>query len=49
METEMQVPQGQYELCRFPVQQDESLRAWDAADEYLLDFISEQLPYSYLA
>jgi len=32
----LQVPQGEYHLSRYPKQKKELLRAWDAADEYLL-------------
>ena len=34
----IQVPQGEYHLSRYPKQKKELLRAWDAADEYLLTF-----------
>lgn len=39
-ETEMQVAQGAFKLLRFPIEQDERLRAWDAADEYLLNDVA---------
>jgi len=29
-------PQGEFELARYPIRANESLRAWDAADEFLL-------------
>lgn len=32
---------GEYELSRFPIRNDDPLRAWDAADEYLLNHIDE--------
>ena len=32
----LRVPQGDFQLSRFPVRPKESLRAWDAADEYIL-------------
>jgi 16S rRNA (guanine1207-N2)-methyltransferase len=32
----MRVPQGEFELARYPVRANEMLRAWDAADEFLL-------------
>ena len=32
----MRVPQGEFELARYPARADETLRAWDAADEFLL-------------
>ncbi|GAB5415639.1 MAG: methyltransferase [Congregibacter sp.] len=38
----MEVPQGQFTLHRFPRRQREQLRAWDAADEYLLREVSAQ-------
>ena len=41
MET-LSVPQGTFSLSRFPKQSKETLRAWDAADEYLLQHIAEQ-------
>lgn len=39
MET-LSVPQGQFQLSRFPRRKQEKLRAWDAADEYLLQQIA---------
>ena len=44
METTLQVPQGNFELTRLPIRHNELLRAWDAADEYLLNYINEQPP-----
>ncbi len=38
----LRVPQGQFLLNRFPKQTQEPLRAWDAADEYLLHTLAEQ-------
>ncbi len=38
----LRVPQGQFLLNRFPKQTQEPLRAWDAADEYLLHTLTEQ-------
>jgi 16S rRNA (guanine1207-N2)-methyltransferase len=35
------VPQGSFQLSRFPVRNDDKLRAWDAADEYVLQAIVE--------
>ncbi len=46
METLMQVSQGSFELKRLPQRKNEKLRAWDAADEYLLKYISENLVLS---
>lgn len=37
----MVVPQGEFLLKRFPQRKDEQLRAWDAADEYLLSYLQE--------
>ncbi|WP_299195700.1 methyltransferase [uncultured Amphritea sp.] len=36
------VPQGTFELSRFPVRPQETLRAWDAADEYLLNYLHDE-------
>jgi 23S rRNA (guanine1835-N2)-methyltransferase len=35
------VPQGEFKLNRLPLRARELLRAWDAADEYLLDYLAE--------
>ena len=35
------VPQGSFQLARFPIRNNEKLRAWDAADEYVLQTFSE--------
>ncbi|MCV6609955.1 MAG: methyltransferase [Amphritea sp.] len=43
MET-LSSPQGSFNLQRYPVRQKETLRAWDAADEYLLQTVAEQQP-----
>lgn len=37
----MQVPQGEFKLKRYPRLKNETLRAWDAADEYLLNYFNE--------
>lgn len=37
----MDVPQGKFELRRFPDEQKSMLRAWDAADEYVLGHLHE--------
>ena len=42
MATVLQVPQGQFELQRLPQRKNEVLRAWDAADEYLLNYVAEK-------
>lgn len=39
-------PQGTFQLARYPVRKKETLRAWDAADEYLLNHFAEQAPDS---
>ncbi len=43
-ETTMEVPQGSFILQRRPRRRRELLRAWDAADEYLLREAEEQIP-----
>ena len=35
-------PQGELQLTRYPIRRNDPLRAWDAADEYLLDHIYQQ-------
>lgn len=40
MET-LHCPFGQFDLCRYPVRQNDLLRAWDAADEYVLNHLAE--------
>jgi 16S rRNA (guanine1207-N2)-methyltransferase len=40
-ENELQSPFGNFLLKRFPTQNNLPLRAWDAADEYILDYIHE--------
>lgn len=35
-------PQGSFELARYPFHHKDPLRAWDAADEYLLDYLEQQ-------
>jgi len=42
-ETTMQVAQGQFHVQRFPVEKGNKLRAWDAADEYLLNDVAAKL------
>lgn len=42
-ETNMQVAQGEFHLQRFPLEKGETLRAWDAADEYLLNNVAAKL------
>ena len=38
----MTVPQGTFRLARYPVRPREQLRAWDAADEYVLQHLAER-------
>lgn len=38
----LSVPQGDFQLSRFPQRKRETLRAWDAADEYLLNYLAEE-------
>ncbi|MDD4914198.1 MAG: methyltransferase [Methylococcales bacterium] len=45
METTLVLPQGQFQIRRFPLRRHELLQAWDAADEYLLNYMAaERLP-----
>lgn len=43
MDTLLQLATNSFELKRLPLRSGELLRAWDAADEYLLEYITEQL------
>ena len=43
METQLNVPQGTFEIYRLPYRNNEKLRAWDAADEYLLQHLFENV------
>jgi len=38
----LKVPQGEFRLSRYPARKKEQLRAWDAADEYLLNYFSNE-------
>ncbi len=38
----LSVPQGRFGLSRYPVRKKETLRAWDAADEYLLNEVADK-------
>ena len=42
MADSLKVTQGEFSLSRFPKRQNETLRAWDAADEYVLDYLAEK-------
>ena len=44
-ETTLQVAQGQFKLQRFPLEKNQKLRAWDAADEYLLNDLAPKLEH----
>ncbi len=41
MET-LHCPQGEFQLARYPARKSETLRAWDAADEYLLNHLTDE-------
>ena len=41
MDTLFQTPFGAFKLQRFPKRKKETLRAWDAADEYMLQYLEE--------
>lgn len=43
IETYIHVTQGKFQLLRFPIEKDERLRAWDAADEYLLNDVAPKM------
>jgi 16S rRNA (guanine1207-N2)-methyltransferase len=40
-EAQMETLLGRYQLQRYPVRKKETLRAWDAADEYILDYLAK--------
>ena len=40
MDTLLELPQGRFQLKRWPQRKNELLRAWDAADEYLLNHLA---------
>ena len=42
MDKRLSVPQGQFQLQRLPFLRNDTLQAWDAADEYLLNHLDEQ-------
>ena len=42
-ETTYVSPMGTFELARYPLEQDPTLRAWSAADDYLLSYFKEEL------
>lgn len=41
IENQLELPQGNFSLDRYPETDDPNLRAWDAADEYLLGHLAE--------
>ncbi|WP_321531728.1 methyltransferase [uncultured Desulfuromonas sp.] len=44
--SQISVPQGQWDLSRYPARIDDPLRAWDAADEFILNELHDQnLPH----
>jgi len=40
MQIHFEIPQGRFELKRLPYRKNELLQAWDAADEYLLNYLA---------
>lgn len=38
----LSAPQGQFQLSRFPLRAQDTLRAWDAADEYILNHLNDE-------
>ena len=42
-DTQLRVPQGDFDLIRYPPTRDPNLRAWDAADELLLYHLDEAM------
>lgn len=44
MEQTLVIPQGRFQLQRLPMRNNDLLRAWDAADEYLLHQLAEDPP-----
>jgi len=39
---QIKVPHGEFQLSRYPIRKKEELRAWDAADEYMLQYLHEK-------
>lgn len=39
----LKVPQGEFAIARYPHREKEVLRAWDAADEYLLNYLFDEI------
>lgn len=42
IETLLATSFGNYQLHRYPIRKNETLRAWDAADEYILHYLEEE-------
>ena len=42
MQIHFEIPQGRFELKRLPYRKNELLQAWDAADEYLLNYLATE-------
>lgn len=38
---QLSVPQGEFSLARYPLRSNDALRAWDAADEYVLNHLAQ--------
>ena len=45
MDTQFKTGQGHFTLNRHPTYPENQLRAWDAADEYILNYLTESLTY----
>ena len=41
LNTEMETSFGRYKLQRYPLSKKETMKAWDAADEYVLHYLDE--------
>jgi len=46
MENLLEIPQGQFRIRRLPFRKNELLKAWDAADEYLLNHLADDENFS---
>lgn len=46
MEILLEIPQGKFKIQRIPLRKNELLRAWDAADEYLLNYLASDPNFS---
>ena len=45
MDTLLKTQQGHFTLNRHPTHQSDQLRAWDAADEYILNYLTDSLTF----